>query len=72
MKLLIKKPFEFDVELFDQLPTYLKLSSNWVVEQSIEVTETDMTSLLSILNYSSYQFNHTAITYIDNSTISWG
>lgn len=72
MKLLIKTPFEIDVELVDQMPRYLKFTSNWVSEQIIELNEKDMTLLLSYLRYSSHCFNNSSITKIDELTLSWG
>ena len=72
MKLMIKKPFEVDVEMVDMVPSYIKLKFNLVLTQSIEIDEEEMNNLISFLNFSSYQFNHSIITSIDNSTISWG
>lgn len=72
MKLLIKKPFELDVELVDQMPKYLKIKSNWVYDQVIEVSDAEMNQLLFLLNYCSFQFNHTTIEQIDEITLSWG
>ena len=69
---MIKKPFEVDVEMVDMVPSYIKLKFNLVLTQSIEIDEEEMNNLISFLNFSSYQFNHSNITSIDNSTISWG
>jgi hypothetical protein len=72
MKLLIKTPFEIDVELVDQMPDYLKIANNWVTDQTIEVDEQEMTKLLSYLKFSSFDFNRSNITKIDEITLSWG
>ena len=72
MKLLIKKPFELDVELVDHKPIYLYVKFNWVIDQIIEVDEVEMINLLAFLNYSSFQFNHQSLTKVDDLTLSWG
>jgi|LakMenE01Jun11ns_1017448.scaffolds.fasta_scaffold8395217_1 hypothetical protein len=72
MKLSINKPFELDVELVDYKPNYLKISSNWVSVQTIEVDEAEMTKLLSYLNFSSDQFRLININKIDDFSFFWG
>jgi hypothetical protein len=72
MKLSINKPFELDVELIDYKPNYLKISSNWVSVQTIEVDEAEMTKLLSYLNFSSDQFRLININKIDDFSFFWG
>ena len=72
MKLVINTPFELDVELVDHKPNYLKVKSNWVTGQTIDVDETEMIHLLGFLNFSSQQFNHSTIKKVDELTLSWG
>lgn len=72
MKLLIKTPFEIDVELVDQMPRYLKITSNWVSVQLIDVDEQEMSRLLSFLKFSSFHFNNSIITKVDDLTLSCG
>lgn len=72
MKLLIKKPFEIDVELVDHKPSYLLVRFNWVIDQSIDVDTTEMQHLIAFLNYSSTEFKNICITLIDEKTLSWG
>lgn len=72
MKLSINTPFELDVELVDHKPNYLKVSSNWVVVQTIEIDDIDMQRLLSYLNFSSRQFSLVGITRIDDTSLVWG
>jgi len=72
MKLLINSPFELDVELVDQMPSYLKVSRNWVSRQLVELPSSEMPHLINLLNYCSPQFNNTAISIIDKVTLAWG
>ena len=72
MKLLIKKPFEIDVELVDQAPKYLYFRFNWVLDQTIDVDTSEMQLLIAFLHYSSMEFNIKNIICIDEKTLSWG
>jgi hypothetical protein len=72
MKLLIKTPFELDVELVDMMPKYLKFNSNWVSIQTIETTNEEMIALISLLNFSSHDFISSQIVKLDDLTLIWG
>jgi hypothetical protein len=72
MKLLINTPFELDVELVDQMPKYLKFNSNWVSIQSVETSDSEMSTLIAMLKFSSDKFEPDQLTKIDEFTIAWG
>ena len=56
MKLIIKHPFEIDVELVDYKPNCLLVKFNWVKNQIIDVSLNEMQTLISFLKFSSTEF----------------
>lgn len=72
MKLLIKTPFELDVELVDMMPKYLKFNSNWVSIQTIDIADDEMTVLISMLKFSSNNFKSNQLIKLDDLTLIWG
>ena len=72
MKLIIKHPFEIDVELVDYKPNCLLVKFNWVSNQIIVVSPNEMQTLISFLKFSSTEFNRCSVSSIDETTLSWG
>ena len=72
MNLFINKNIVIDVELIDQLPSFVKVDRLCVTDQSIILPDSEMNMLLSILTLCSSSFNKNDIIYKDSQTLLWG